>query len=100
MRASSAAIFVRRGLTSAAFGNYTWNPTGRIRVLNDFGELQRRIVERSEGWQDVRGAVDWNRKVLERPAVGRELKIDVTGMPPDQVANAALEFLDLATTRH
>ena len=62
-------------------------------ALSDSAELRRRIKERNDGWRDEDGAVEWNRKVLKRPTVPEEFKIDTAGMSPDEVANAVQEYL-------
>ncbi|MHC4858866.1 MAG: AAA family ATPase [Planctomycetota bacterium] len=68
-------------------------------VVHDDGELARRVrlPERDSGFRDVEAAVAWNRKLIERPAVPGERRIDNTRTDPEP---AVLEILDLARVTH
>jgi hypothetical protein len=42
-------------------------------------------VCRNNGWKDAEAAVAWNQRVLDRPCVAQECKIDVTNKTPSAV---------------
>jgi predicted kinase len=62
-------------------------------ILHDPTELVRRIAQRNVGWRNAQGAIAWNQRVIERPAVDHEYKIDVTTSTESQVVDHALVIL-------
>jgi broad-specificity NMP kinase len=65
-------------------------------VISDPAELRRRIEARNEGWKDTEAAVAWNQRVMERPCVAGECKIDVTDKSPGAVLDEVLDELGLS----
>jgi broad-specificity NMP kinase len=65
-------------------------------VISDPAELRRRIMARNDGWKDTEAAVAWNERVLERPCVAHECKIDVTNKSPGAVLDEVLDELGVS----
>ena len=65
-------------------------------VVADPAELRRRIIARNDGWKDAEAAVAWNQRVLERPCVPHECKIDVTNKSPSAVVDDVLGELGVS----
>jgi broad-specificity NMP kinase len=65
-------------------------------VISNPAELRRRIVQRNDGWKDTEAAVAWNQRVVERPCVAHECKIDVTSKSPRAVLDAVLDELGVS----
>ena len=63
--------------------------------ISNPSELKRRILIRNEGWKDADAAIRWNQSVIERAAVDREYKIDMTTKSPDEVFAEALRVLGI-----
>lgn len=62
-------------------------------IIHDPTELFRRIAQRNVGWRNAEGALAWNQRVIERPAIDHEFKIDVTTSSETQVVDHALVIL-------
>jgi hypothetical protein len=62
-------------------------------VISDPSELRRRITSRNDGWKDPEAAVAWNQRVLDRPCVKHECKIDVTGKSQSAVLDEVINEL-------
>lgn len=65
-------------------------------IISDPAELRRRIEVRNEGWKDTEAAVAWNQRVMERPCVAHECKIDVANKSPGAVLDAVLDELGIS----
>jgi broad-specificity NMP kinase len=62
-------------------------------VLEDESELRRRLENRTSGFRDQKRAVVWNRELLSRPLYSGEIRIDVTGRSPAEIASQIEELL-------
>ena len=63
-------------------------------VVESDEEIAHRVRTRNEGWRDVEGAIDWNRRVRNREEVKGEYKIDNSHRDPRKTAAAILKLLD------
>ena len=55
--------------------------------------IAQRVRDRDSGFTNVHAAVDWNRKVKNRPPVRHELRLDNSMLDIDQTVDAALGVL-------
>lgn len=64
-------------------------------IVRDEAELKRRVLlpERDSGYRDYASAIAWNRRVIERPAVTNELKIDNTEPDPEKALGQILTLI-------
>lgn len=64
-------------------------------VLHDDEELRARVLDpnRDSGWRDVERALEWNRAVIERPAVKNEYKLDNTANRPEETAQKIINLI-------
>ena len=62
-------------------------------VKND-DELKNRILgERDSGFKDVKTALSWNKKIIERKNIKNEFKVDNTSRNPRKTVNTILELI-------
>ncbi len=71
-------------------------------VLHDDNELRARVLDpnRDSGWRNVERAIEWNRAVIERPAVGNEYKLDNTAKSPEDAAREIINLMDSKAVRN
>ena len=64
-------------------------------VVYEDDELRRRVLDpnRDSGWRDVERALEWNRAVIERPAVENEYKLDNTANTPERTAQDIINLI-------
>lgn len=63
-------------------------------VVNDEMELKKRILsERDSGFKNVKTALSWNQKIIERKNVKNEIKVDNTHENPRKTVNTILELI-------
>lgn len=67
-------------------------------VVNNEEELRERVLNptRDSGWRDVERALAWNQRIIERPAVRNEYKLDNTTKIPQQTAQEILNLISLS----
>jgi chloramphenicol 3-O-phosphotransferase len=66
-------------------------------VVKDDEILRARVLDpvRDSGWRDAERAIEWNRAVIDRPAVENEYKLDNTLKTPEQIALEIIDLLNL-----
>ena len=63
-------------------------------IVEDDEELKNRILgERDSGFKDVKTALSWNKKIIERKNLKNEFKVDNTHRNPRKTANTILEII-------
>lgn len=63
-------------------------------IVKDDEELKSRILgERDSGFKDVKTALSWNKKLIERKNLKNEYKVDNTHRDPKESVNTILEIL-------
>jgi|TARA_Y100000310_G_scaffold11663_1_gene12168 broad-specificity NMP kinase len=63
-------------------------------IVKDDEELKNRILgERDSGFKDVKTALSWNKKIMERKNLKNEFKVDNTHRRPNKTINTILEIL-------
>ena len=63
-------------------------------VVKNDEELKNRILgERDSGFKDVKTALSWNKKIIERKNLQNEFKVDNTHKNPRKSVNTILEIL-------
>ncbi len=63
-------------------------------IVKDNDELKKRILEeRDSGFRDVKMALSWNKKLIERKNLKNEFKLDNTLREPIKTLNRILEIL-------
>jgi predicted kinase len=67
--------------------------------VTDPSVLRRRLASRSDGWTNADAAIEWNQRVIQRPCVRCEWKIDVTTKSPAEVLDEAFAVLESGTAR-
>lgn len=67
--------------------------------LKDDEELKRRVLteSRDSGFRDYEKSIKWNKKLMERPSLKSEVKIDNTTNTPDQTTQIILDHLEKVT---
>jgi hypothetical protein len=63
--------------------------------VSDDDELRKRIAARNDGWKSAENAVEWNRGVIDRPAVANEHRIDTAAKSALEVVDEAVRALGL-----
>src|SRR5688500_17528150 len=68
-------------------------------ILYDDEELRARVLDpnRDSGWRNVEKALEWNRAVIERPAVRNEHKLDNTANTPEKTAQEIINLIHSET---
>ena len=65
-------------------------------IVKDDGELKNRILgERDSGFKDVKTALSWNKKTIERKNLKNEFKIDNTHRNPRKTVNTILDIMEI-----
>ncbi len=63
-------------------------------IVKDNEELKNRILgERDSGFKDVKTALSWNKKIIERKNLQNEFKVDNTHRTPRKSVNTILEMI-------
>lgn len=63
-------------------------------IVKDNEELKKRILgERDSGFKDVKTALSWNKKIIERKNLKNEFKVDNTHSNPKKTVSTILEIL-------
>ena len=63
-------------------------------IVKDDEELKSRILgERDSGFKDVKTALSWNKKIIERKNLKNEYKVDNTHRNPKKSVNTILDII-------
>ena len=71
-----------------------------ITLVTDDSELERRIVNRNEGFKDTVKAIEWNRNLKKAPLLPNEYRIDNTVRSAGETLKEALNILAKSDPNH